>query len=154
SNRLVVGADFGVLAQDRIYRLEHLAHAAFRHRAFDHHDQFRLVGRRAHESPGTVLGADADAVDGDEVADALARHLLACALRFFEMLHHGLDHLVFYLVGAMRRHCWRGPGLRQRVLEIRHALSRIPVEHVADRKCKYEAVIVTTSYGRSEKEMA
>ena len=42
SNRLIVGADLGMGAQHAVNRLEHVAHARLRHRAFDHHHQLRL----------------------------------------------------------------------------------------------------------------
>jgi hypothetical protein len=42
-NRLVIFAHFRMLAQHAIDRLEHVAHARLRHRAFHHHCQFRLV---------------------------------------------------------------------------------------------------------------
>ena len=44
SDLLIVLADFGMGAQHRIHRLEHVAHALLGHRALDHHHQFRLVG--------------------------------------------------------------------------------------------------------------
>jgi very-short-patch-repair endonuclease len=44
SNRLIVFADFLMRAQHGVERLEHVAHARFRDRAFDDHHQFRLVG--------------------------------------------------------------------------------------------------------------
>jgi hypothetical protein len=47
-NRLIVLADFGVGAQHRIHRLEHVAHALFGNGALDHDHQFRLVGGRPH----------------------------------------------------------------------------------------------------------
>ena len=83
-DRLIIGADLRMLAQDRIDRLEHLAHPRFRHRAFDDDDKFRLVGGGAHEAPGAVFGHDAHAIDGDEIADFLAGDCLAFGL-------HGLE---------------------------------------------------------------
>ena len=49
SDRLVVGTDLGVPAQNAVHRLEHLAHPCFRDRAFHHDDQLRLVRRGAHQ---------------------------------------------------------------------------------------------------------
>src|SRR5471032_1293473 len=43
SNRLIIFADVLVRAQHGVDRLEHLAHARFRHRAFHHHDKLRFV---------------------------------------------------------------------------------------------------------------
>src|SRR5208282_702734 len=63
SDRLVVGADFRILAQDAVDRVEHVAHPRFRDRAFDDHHQLRLVGGRAHEAPRPVLDRHPDAVD-------------------------------------------------------------------------------------------
>src|SRR5712691_876351 len=96
--------------------------------------QLRLVGGGAHEAPGAVLDRDAYAVDGDEVADRLAGDLLAAALRRREMLHHGIDHGIFHLVGAVRRHGGRLPGPGQRLAEVGHALVGIALEHVANRE--------------------
>src|SRR5260370_24335012 len=72
SDGLVVSPDLGVLAQHSVDRLEHLAHAVFRHRALDDDDQLRLVGRCADEPPGAVLDRHANAIDGDDVPDRLA----------------------------------------------------------------------------------
>ena len=44
SDRLIIFADFLMRAQHGVDRLEHVAHARFRHRAFDDHDELRLVG--------------------------------------------------------------------------------------------------------------
>src|SRR5215475_6032194 len=71
---LVVGADLPVGAQHLIERLEHVAHADLRYRAFHHHDEFRLVGGGADQAPGAVLDRDAYAVDRYEIADRLPRH--------------------------------------------------------------------------------
>ena len=61
--------------------------------------------------------------------------LSPCLLRCLEMLHHLLDDAVLCLVGAVRRHCRRAPGLRQRVFQVGHALVGIAVQHVAARRC-------------------
>ncbi len=74
---LVVLADFGIFLQMRIDLVEHRAHPRFRHRAFAHHDQLRLVRGRAHQPPGAVLQGDAHAVDGDEPRDLLTGELAA-----------------------------------------------------------------------------
>ena len=66
-------------------------------------------------------------------------------LRRLEVLHHLLDDAVFLLVVAMRRHGRRAPGLRQRVLQLRHRLSGIAVEHVADRERRNQAVVVAAA---------
>ena len=55
SDRLVVFAHLGMRAQHGVHRLEHLAHARFRHRALDHHHQLGLVRGGAHQPPGAVL---------------------------------------------------------------------------------------------------
>jgi hypothetical protein len=65
SDRLVVGPDLGVLAQDPVDRVEHRPHARFRRRALDDDHEFRLVRRRAHEPPGAILDRDPDAIDSD-----------------------------------------------------------------------------------------
>ena len=67
------------------------------------------------------------------------------ALRGLEVLHHLVDDAVFGLVGAMRRHGRRAPGLRQRVLEVRHVLSGIAVEHVADGERGDQAVVIAAA---------
>src|SRR5258708_15689633 len=101
SNLLIIFADLGVGAQHRIHRLEHVAHPRFADRALDHDNQFRLVGRRPHQTPAAILDRDANAIDGDEIADLLSRNLLSPVLHRLEMLHHAVDDAVFALVGAM-----------------------------------------------------
>ena len=55
SDRLVVGADLGVLPQDAVDGGKHRPHVGFRHRALDDDDELGLVRRGAHEPPGAVL---------------------------------------------------------------------------------------------------
>src|SRR5258705_3593668 len=85
SNLLIVFTDLGMAAQHLIHRLEHVAHALFADRAFDHHHQLRLVGGSPRQAPAAVFNRDAHAVDGDEIADRLTRHLLALFLQRLEM---------------------------------------------------------------------
>jgi hypothetical protein len=42
-DRLIILANFGVLAQHAVDRLEHVAEARFRRGAFDHNDEFGLI---------------------------------------------------------------------------------------------------------------
>ena len=67
--------------------------------------------------------------------------------------HHRIDHAVFLLVVAMRRHGRRAPGLGQRLAQICHRLSGIAVEHVEDRKCRHQPVVVATAERRIEEEV-
>ena len=69
------------------------------------------------------------------------------------MLRHLFDDAVLLLVVAVRRHGRRAPSLRQRILEIGHALTGIAVEHVADRQCRDEAVVIAAPERRAEKEV-
>src|SRR5690349_12582233 len=80
SNLLIVLADFRMGAQHAVHHLEHVVHALLGDRALDHDDELRLVGGGAHQAPAAVLDRDADAVDGDEVADRLAADLGALGL--------------------------------------------------------------------------
>ena len=54
----------------------------------------------------------------------------------------------------MRRHGRRTPGLRQRLAQVGHALSRIAVEHVADREREDHAVVVAAAERLVEEEVA
>src|SRR3546814_2238437 len=51
------------------------------------------------------------------------------------------------------RHGRRRPGLRQRVLQVRHALVRVAVEHVADRDGRHEAVVIAAAERLVEEEI-
>src|SRR5271165_3730188 len=126
SNRLIVGPDFGVFAQDRVDRLEHRAHARFRNWALDDDDELWLVGGRAHEPPGAVLDSDPDAVDGHKVANWLAGQHLASRLHGLEPLDDPIRDRVFDLIRAVRGHCRRRPSLRQIAIEIGHRLFGVP----------------------------
>ena len=65
-----------------------------------------------------------------------------------------VDHAVFGLVGAMRRHGRRRPGFRQRVLEIGHRSCPGAVEHLADRDRRDQPVIIAAAERLVEEEMA
>ena len=80
--------------------------------------------------------------------------LLALLLRRLEVLHHIVDHAILHLVGAVRRHGRRAPGLGQRVLQVRHRLRRIAVEHVADREREDQPVVVAAADRLVEEEVA
>ena len=54
----------------------------------------------------------------------------------------------------MRRHGRRRPGFRQRVFQVRHALSRIAVEHVADGEGEDQPVVIAAAERLVEEEMA
>src|SRR5439155_19181371 len=154
SNRLIVSADLAMRAQHAVDGLEHVAHARLRYRALHNDDELRLVGGGAHQSPRAVRDGDAHAIHRDEIANFFSRHLLTARFRLLKVFHDLLDHLVFHLIRAVRRHRRRGPGLGQRVLEIGHAFSRIAVEHVAYRKCKEEPVVIAAAERLIEEEVA
>ena len=83
----------------------------------------------------------------------MARNLLALLLQRLEMLQHALDDAVFGLVGAVRRHRRRRPGFRQRVLQIRHRFVGRPIEHLADRDRRYQAIVIAPAERLVEEEM-
>jgi hypothetical protein len=89
----------------------------------------------------------------NEIADRLAGDLTVRGLRGLEVLHHLTRHAVFALVGAMRRHGRRAPGLGQSVLEISHSLARIVVEHVADGERRENAIVVAAADRLVEEDM-
>src|SRR5262249_61092187 len=63
-------------------------------------------------------------------------------------------YAVLDLAWAGSCHGRRGPGLGQRVLEVGHALSRIALEHVANREREHEPVVVAAAERRIEEEVA
>ena len=71
-----------------------------------------------------------------------------------EALRDPVDDPVLHLVGAMRRHGRRAPGLRQGAIEIGHGLARVAVEHVEDGDGGDEAVVIAAPDRRVEEEMA
>src|SRR5262249_49419589 len=154
SNGLIECADLLEPAQHRVLGLELVAHARLRYWAFDRDDELRLVGRCTDKAPAAVLNGDADTVYPHEIANRLAGDFLVGPLSCLEMSHHIIHDAVLYFVGAMRRHGWRLPRLRQRVLEIGHLLVGIAIKHVAHREREDEAVIVTAAIWLVEKEMA
>src|SRR5260370_7156472 len=79
--------------------------------------------------------------------------LLDARFRLPEVSYDVADRAVFYLVGAVRRHGGRGPGLGQGRLEVGHGLCGIAVEHVANREREHEPVVVAASERRIEEEV-
>ena len=69
------------------------------------------------------------------------------------MRHHLIDHAVFHLVGAVRRHGGRAIGQRQRAVEIGHRALWIAIEHLADRDRGDQPVVIAAADRRVEEEM-
>ena len=105
-------------------------------------------------APGAVVEHDPDAVDGDELADLLPGELAAIRGDLLEVVHHAVDHAVFHLVVAMRRHGRRLPGARQLVLQLGERLAGVAVEHVEHGERRHQAVVIAAAERRVEEEMA
>ena len=76
------------------------------------------------------------------------------AATFLKCSHHAVDHAVFQLVVAMRRHGRRLPGARQLVLQLGESLAGVAVEHVEHGERRHQAVVIAAAERRIEEEMA
>ena len=126
-----------MLANNRINRMEHLTHPRFWNRAFHHHNQFWFVWGGAHKPPCAILNNDTHAIDCYEITDFLSREHLASFCHRLKIGNHFINNAIFDFIVTMRRHCGRAPCLRQILIQIRHGLCGIAIEHINHMKYPY-----------------